>query len=85
VRLTDDERTRTRVLLVEADGRVLAASDGAGALVEHIPVALRGRKSGFELDAARRLFAFHHTPGYETYEGLGWYGVIVQEPDGALP
>jgi hypothetical protein len=22
--------------------------------------------------------AFHITPGYETYKGLGWYGVIVR-------
>ena len=24
------------------------------------------------------VVAFHHTPGYETYRGLGWYGVILQ-------
>jgi len=24
--------------------------------------------------------AFHLTPGYETYRGLGWYGVIAQRP-----
>jgi hypothetical protein len=23
------------------------------------------------------MVAFHATPGYETYRGLGWYGVIV--------
>jgi hypothetical protein len=23
------------------------------------------------------MIAFHATPGYETYRGLGWYGVIV--------
>lgn len=23
------------------------------------------------------------TPGYETYEGLGWYGCIVQDERGA--
>jgi hypothetical protein len=31
-------------------------------------------------DAAGRLIAFHLTPGYETYRGLGWYGVIEQLP-----
>ena len=25
-----------------------------------------------------RTAAFHLTPGYETYAGLGWYGAIVQ-------
>ena len=81
VRLSDDERSRSRLLLVDADGLVLAASDGRGALGERISVRLEGRTSGFELDVARRLIAFHHTPGYETYQGLGWYGVIVQEPE----
>jgi hypothetical protein len=27
------------------------------------------------------LVAFHATPGYETYKGLGWYGVIVRAAD----
>lgn len=81
VRLADDERTRSRVLLVDANGKVLASSDGGGALSEHIPINLKGRASGYEVDSMRRLFAFHCTPGYETYRGLGWYGVIVQEPD----
>ena len=26
------------------------------------------------------VVGFARTPGYETYEGLGWYGVIVQRP-----
>ncbi|WP_072393541.1 methyl-accepting chemotaxis protein [Hyphomicrobium sp. CS1GBMeth3] len=82
VRLTDEERHRSRVLLVDAGGRVLAASDGIGALSERIPLSLDGRRAGIEFDANRRLFAFHHTPGYETYKGLGWYGVIVQESEG---
>jgi hypothetical protein len=81
VRLTEEERKRSRVLLVDGAGKVLAASDGKGALSEHIPVSLQGRDSGYELDSERRLTAFHHTPGYETYRGLGWYGVIIQEPE----
>jgi hypothetical protein len=27
----------------------------------------------------RSAGGFVLTPGYETYEGLGWYGVLVQE------
>ena len=81
VRLTDEEKDRSRVLLVDSTGLVLASSDGQGALSERIPLAFEGRRSGCEVDAQKRLVAFHHTPGYETYEGLGWYGVIIQEPD----
>jgi hypothetical protein len=26
-----------------------------------------------------RIVAFHATPGYETYRGPGWYGVIKRK------
>jgi hypothetical protein len=77
VRLTEEERRRSRVLLVDATGRVLAASDGAGVLEDRITLPARGR-SGFAADAAGRTVAYHRTPGYETYRGLGWCGVITQ-------
>ncbi len=68
---------RARVLLVDSNFRVIAASDGAGLLTERIPLALEGRRSGFYHERSGGLVAFHATPGYETYKGLGWYGVIV--------
>jgi hypothetical protein len=78
LRLSDSERETTRALLVDSTGRVIAASDGHGILSEHIQMRTDGRPSGSYHDAAGRLVAFHRTPGYETYQGLGWYGVIVQ-------
>lgn len=66
-----------RVLLVDSNFRVIAASDGQGILSEHLALKLDGKPSGFYHDASNRLIAFHATPGYETYRGLGWYGVIV--------
>ncbi|WP_205699234.1 methyl-accepting chemotaxis protein [Conexibacter sp. SYSU D00693] len=77
LRLSDEERERTRAMLVDADGLVLAASDGQGILEERFRIATDGRESGFygERD---RIVGFAHTPGYETYAGLGWYGVLVQ-------
>jgi hypothetical protein len=79
VRLTESERTRTRVLLVDAKRRVIAASDAHGILSETIALETGGRNSGFHQDAGGRTIAFHATPGYETYQGLGWYGVIIQQ------
>lgn len=81
VRVSPEDRARTRILLVDADRRVLAASDGKGALTETLAFAPGTQASG----AARSptsgaVTAFHRTPGYETYAGLGWYGVIVQTP-----
>lgn len=77
VRLGDDERAR--VLLVDADFRIIAASDGEGLLSDSVPLALNGRSSGFYHDPSGALVAFHATPGYETYQGLGWYGVILRK------
>ena len=68
---------RARVLLVDSNLRVIAASDGQGLLTERIALALDGRRSGFYHDRSGALVAFHATPGYETYKGLGWYGVIL--------
>ncbi len=81
VRLTPEERDRSRVLLVDAVGRVLAASDGNGVLQERISLPAGRQERGFTASDAGQTLAFHRTPGYETYRGLGWYGVIVQEPN----
>ena len=75
VRVNDSDRAR--VLLVDSNLRVIASSDGQGILSERVSLKLDGKRSGFYQDASGRLVAFHATPGYETYKGLGWYGVIV--------
>ena len=80
VRLSPAERARTRVLLLDATGRVLASSSGGGVLTETIRLAHGGRKAGAYRDAEGRAIGFHRTPGYETYRGLGWYGALIQAP-----
>lgn len=70
-----------RALLVDADHRVLASSDGLGLLTERIDLAPAGStKVGSFTRRDGEVVGFARTPGYETYEGLGWYGVIVQRP-----
>ncbi|MBK3405865.1 methyl-accepting chemotaxis protein [Methylorubrum populi] len=79
VRIAQEDRARTRVVLVDAQNRILAASDGRGILTETLTADLHGRESGLVRDARTgAVTAFHRTPGYETYRGLGWYGAIVQ-------
>jgi Methyl-accepting chemotaxis protein (MCP) signalling domain len=68
---------KARVLLIDSKFRVIAASDGEGLLTERVPLSLEGRRSGFYYDRDGTLVAFNATPGYETYKGLGWFGVIV--------
>ncbi|MFC3226444.1 methyl-accepting chemotaxis protein [Marinibaculum pumilum] len=82
VRLAPEEADRTRVMLLDANGRVIAASDGAGLLQERFPLKHDGRQSGTYTDDKGNTVGFHVTPGYETYRGLGWYGCIVQRGKG---
>lgn len=73
-RLTETERSRTRVMLVDAQKRVIASSDGKGQLVEQYDLKVSGPQ-GFYIQGDK-LVAYARTPGYETYKGLGWYGVL---------
>ncbi|VVE54861.1 chemotaxis protein [Pandoraea iniqua] len=93
VPLLPDERARTRCLLLDAEHRVLASSDGEGILLERFSLR-RPREGGAAStgfyhagDAGGAgddgLVGYALTPGYETYEGLGWYGVVQQWDDDA--
>ncbi|MGN8245920.1 methyl-accepting chemotaxis protein [Cellulomonas soli] len=77
VRLSPEEWERTRVLIVGRDGTVLAASDRRGVLDERVDLRTEGRPSGSYAEGGRTV-GFAATPGFETYAGLGWSGVLVQ-------
>ena len=62
-------------MLVDARHRIIAASDDQGLLTETYPLKTEGRTRGFYRQGDR-LIAFALTPGYETYKGLGWFGVV---------
>lgn len=80
--LSDEERQRTRALLVDSSFRVIAASDGEGVMTETLPLETGGKDRGHYRLPDGTTVGFCRTPGYETYEGLGWYGVVVQRPNG---
>jgi hypothetical protein len=77
LRLSDDERKRTRCLLLDANGQIIASSDGQGLLSERITLRTDGADTGFYTEGDA-IIGFAKTPGYETYEGLGWYGAMIQ-------
>jgi hypothetical protein len=79
VRLLDDEKTTTRCLIVDKDYKVIAASDAKGVLTEIFRLDTAPGKTGSYPDGAGNLVGYALTPGYETYKGLGWYGVICQK------
>lgn len=75
--LSQDEWTRSRVLLLDNKSRIIAASDGKD-LLDHFPLKSKGQSKGFYLEDDT-LVAFARTIGYQEYDGLGWTGVIVQK------
>lgn len=79
VRLTEQERSVTRCLLIDQNHRVIAASDHAGILEETFPLDTGRNDSGSVVDDKGRIVGYALTPGYETYRGLGWYGVVIQQ------
>jgi hypothetical protein len=81
VRLTEDERARSRVLLLDHAGRILASSDRRGELAEVFRLPSGAVDMGsYAADGVTVGYAM--TPGYETYRGLGWYGCITQREAG---
>lgn len=85
VRLTEDEARRSRVMLVVSRQRIIASSDGKGVLASTLAFETEGRSQRFVSGRDGTTAAFHLTPGYETYRGLGWYGVIQQRAVGFRP
>ncbi|GAA0537048.1 hypothetical protein FHS83_003400 [Rhizomicrobium palustre] len=75
VGLSDEEKEHARVLILDAKGRVIAASDGKGELTEVYALDHSGGPRNYYYKD-EKLYAYALTPGYETYKGLGWYGVI---------
>lgn len=82
VRLTDEERQegRTKCLIVDSKFRVMAASDERYLLIGRYPLQTGGKDMGYYTAEDGTMVAFALTPGYETYKGLGWYGLILQRP-----
>jgi hypothetical protein len=77
LRLSKQEWANTRAMLLDRNGRILAASDGAGVLAANFPLRHEGAKQGAYLDENGDRIGFALTPGYETYKGMGWFGCIV--------
>ncbi len=80
--LNAEEWQRSRVLLLDNKHRIIAASDGKDLLTTF---RLRATdKKGYYVDDHGHLVAYAKTLGYQEYDGLGWYGVIVQVPPAGM-
>ena len=74
-----EEWGRTRVLLLDADKRVIASSDGHD-LWQPFALETRGNR-GDHVGSNNQVVAYARTIGYETFDGHGWYGVVIQTPE----
>ena len=77
--MSEETWTRTRVLLLDNALRIIAASDNEEILM---PFRLDHKEDlrGYYLNENGEVVAFAKTIGYQEYDGLGWYAVIVQKP-----
>lgn len=78
--LSENEWTRSRVLLLDSKFRIIATSDGQG-MLSTFPLETKGKTKGYYVDSEGSVVAFAKTLGYQEYSGLGWYGVITQKPE----
>jgi Methyl-accepting chemotaxis protein (MCP) signalling domain len=79
VRLQESERAACRCLLLDARHRVLASTGAQGVLHETFRLDTTQGDVGSYTTADGRIVGYARTPGYETYEGLGWFGAIVHD------
>ena len=79
VRLADEDRKSSRCMILDTHGTVIASSDRRGILTEQFDLRRKtpDKTTGFFVDRDT-LVGYALTPGYETYKGLGWWGVITQ-------
>lgn len=76
--LSTEEWTRTRVMLLDGNHRIIAASDNKD-ILGRFDLRTDGKSKGYYFTAPDELVAFAKTIGYQEYDGLGWYGVITQK------
>jgi hypothetical protein len=76
--LSEDEWTRSRVILLDQNMRIIAASDNNGILLPFM-LEHNGQQKGHYFNADHEVIAFAKTLGYQEYDGLGWYAAIVQK------
>ncbi|WP_417806154.1 methyl-accepting chemotaxis protein [Thalassospira lucentensis] len=80
INLPPEELERTTILIVDRDNKVIASSDKKIKNGEALSLRLNGAEKGSYLLDDDSIVAYALTPGFETYKGLGWRGVIIQKP-----
>jgi hypothetical protein len=80
MRLAPEPGRTVRCMIVDARQRIIASSDGKGLLTDRFETRTHeGEANGYYVDG-ETLCGYALTPGYETYPGMGWHGVVVEKP-----
>jgi hypothetical protein len=72
-----EEFKKMRVMLIDQNLRIIADSSKTTAL-ETFFLQHNNKQKGYYFNDKKELVAFAKTIGYQEYDGLGWYAVIVQ-------
>ncbi|TAE34387.1 MAG: hypothetical protein EAY65_02930 [Alphaproteobacteria bacterium] len=75
-----DEWRRTRVLILDRQLRIIAASDNRE-LFTNYPLDITLGSRGSYSNENNQIIAFARATGYMGYEGMGWYGVVEQNQE----
>lgn len=76
--LSAEEWKRTKVMLLDQHLRITAASDSKD-LLTTFNLEAKNQQKGYYFTPNKDLIAFSKTLGYQEYDGLGWYAVIIQK------
>lgn len=76
--LSTQEWSRSRVMLLDHNFRIIASSDNQNLLAPY-PLMPQDKTKGYYFNEKGELVTFAKTLGYQEYDGLGWWGVIVQK------
>lgn len=71
---------RTEVMLLDGNGRVIASTRPESCF-RNFELRHEDRQRGSYYDGQGNIVAFARTLGYQEYDGLGWWGVILQRTE----
>ena len=72
---------KTTILLLDGKSRVIASNRPALMFTHFALQKKNDEDKGSYYDRNGAIVAFARTLGYEDYDGLGWYGVVIQETE----
>ena len=80
VRLSDEERARSRVMIIDANHKIIASSNIQDRLGQSVEIRSKANQSaGYATLSRDYIQGYSMTPGFETWPGMGWLGVIEQQ------